>query len=722
MSNKIICGRCREANNPGARTCESCGAVLSAASRRKALGHDPRAWLAATAVGQMAPFLLLVLLLAGVAAVHPAEAGARGLLLLFGLVGLVSLGATFPLLKGHYDFAAGPIAGLAAVTAALMSPYGALTAIFCAVLVGCLVGLLNGWVVGWTRLGSAMVTVISGVVALQLTLYATQQADLVVSDPLLTSLGDTNVIGLPVVLALFLLALALAKILLAQRTFWPVGGAASPQEAALRGASQDVLAAFLVSGLMSGVAGVLIASSGFTSMGSSGSLIWLLTPLAAALIGGASVSGGTGNLRTATVGAAVVATTNWLTAQLRMPTTGPLVEAPYLVIGLLADRWKEMTWYMIVQVRRGNLLALPPEMRLPMVVRLWKRTSWPVRVASLLGVLILATGIFLYVTVFAAARVPEGTAIAGQVTGLAQVTRAGRTAGETLVVGASLRPGDLITTGRGGQVLLRLADGSRVEVYESSEMLIKDLSTTTAGGSVTTLQVASGGFLARVHKLLSRQSTFTVESPVLTLGVRGTVFQMQVDPSRGQVAVNEGLVQVERQYRAADMVTGQVTTLQGSDQVGAGRKFSAERGRARTSLGVLSLAERTVMDQAVAAIREQERNLYVGVLKDSSLRGLIFGLVILYLAFLAFVRPDPPGYLPELLAKRALELEAPERHGSRDPSQAVALAQMYLRAGFPDQARRQLQWIIDNEPKSDYGQWALRMRAQLDRAKPRATK
>lgn len=716
---KVTCARCRHEHPVGARSCEVCGVALSPQAIRKAMGFNPLAWLRGTAVGQLAPFFLLALLLVGVWATGPSESSLRQLMLIFGLVGLVSLGATFPLLKRQYDFAAGPLAALTACLAALLSPYGALPAVLGAVGLGCLVGLLNGWLSAWTRMGSAMVTVITGVMALHLTLFLTGRMELAVTDPLLTALGDTNVVGVPVVLVLFVLALIAAKVLLRQATFWPVGGAPSATEAAARGSAECVLLAFMVSGIMAGLAGVLIASSGFTALGASGSMIWLLTPLAAALIGGASVAGGSGNLRTAVVGAGVVATTNWLTARLGMPTSGPIAEMPYLVVGLLADRWKNMTWYMIAQLRRGNLLALPAEMRLPMVLRLWRRTSWATRIVSLALILVIAGGLYLYVSLYVVTRVPEGTAVALNITGVAQVTRAGSATPEPLASGASLRPGDRVTVGRRSEALLRLCDGSQLRVYANSEIYITDLSSMPTGGNTTHLAVSAGSVFAKVRKLVNRQSSFTVESPVLTLGVRGTTFEMGVDQRRGRVAVGEGTVEVKRQFFATDAETGETRAVEDTQKLSERQALETERGRARLKLEFLQPQEVQRLQLQKWAIEQDNRLMYAQAIKSNTVQGLIFGLVVLYIAFLIYLRPEPPGYLPEILAKRAKEFEAIHKATPHDSSRSAALAQMYLRVGEVEKAEDELRAILEHDPKSDYGQWASRMRAQLTHKPPR---
>ena len=60
---QVICGRCRHEHPVGARLCEACGSKLFAAEMRKAMGWHPWLWLSGTAVGQMAPFLLVAVLI-----------------------------------------------------------------------------------------------------------------------------------------------------------------------------------------------------------------------------------------------------------------------------------------------------------------------------------------------------------------------------------------------------------------------------------------------------------------------------------------------------------------------------------------------------------------------------------------------------------------------------------------------------------------------------------
>ncbi|MGQ9730821.1 MAG: hypothetical protein ACUVX8_06045, partial [Candidatus Zipacnadales bacterium] len=455
----VVCSHCRHTNPLGARLCVDCAAPLSWSAQRRAVGYNPLLWLQIIGVGQAVPFILLMPMLAAAVALAPYGPLLRQLALHFGLLGLVALGVTFPLLKGEYDFAAGPVAGLAACCATLVSPAGAVPAMVGVIGTGCMFGLLQGFVVGWTRLSSATVTIITGAVALHLTLSAASGREMTVTDPLLVSLGDTTILGIPVVLALFLLALPLARILLNRQVFWPVGGAPTRAEAAIRASSTRVLLAFLISGLMAGLAGLLIACAQLPAVGPTGQTIWILGPLAAALIGGGSVAGGAGNLRTATVGAALVCATNSVAMQLHMSISGPAVESLYLIIGLLGDRWKNMTWYMITELRRGNLMALPQGLRLPMFLPTLRLSSTSKALAAV-SALLVSTVSYGYVSFHATGRVSPSTIRVVSVAGFVEIGRSGMQETVPAAIGDLLHPRDTVTTGQASEVILRFHDGS----------------------------------------------------------------------------------------------------------------------------------------------------------------------------------------------------------------------------------------------------------------------
>ena len=88
--------------------CVQCYARISDAARSK-VKMGLRARLASIPLGKFIPVIVLVVFLALFAFLSPSAEMDRAVLIQFGLLGLVALGVTFPLTKGHYDFSCGPV-------------------------------------------------------------------------------------------------------------------------------------------------------------------------------------------------------------------------------------------------------------------------------------------------------------------------------------------------------------------------------------------------------------------------------------------------------------------------------------------------------------------------------------------------------------------------------------------------------------------------------------
>ncbi|MBU0610359.1 MAG: FecR domain-containing protein, partial [Armatimonadetes bacterium] len=602
-----------------------------------------------------------------------------------------------------------------ACVAALLSPYGYGLAIAGALFVGLLLGAVNGYLSGRTRISSAMVTVMTGAVALQLTMYATSRLDLTMASPELQAVGETNVGGIPVILSLFIVALLGSRLLLNQEAFAPVGSAPTRVQAVALASPQNVMLAFLVSGLLAGLAGLLISSASMAIIGPAGQMVWMLTPLAAALIGGGSVTTGNGNLRTAAIGAASIALINWLVNQLRMPIAGPVAEAPWLVIGLLADRWQNMTAYMIGQARRGNLLALPEDMQVPMVVRVWRQTSWPVRIGGAVGMLALFAAVYVYVAFYVVGRVPEGTAIVSEVTGTVQVAHRGIGGLQVATPGEKLQPGDLVVTGRASQAFLRFHDGSEMRLYQNSELLIQNLEALESGGMTTALRVNVGAFFTKVRKMMTRQSSFSVQTPLLTLGVRGTAFQLEIGQEQGAVAVNEGAVSIKRAVKV-DEGFGLARWAEDERTVEAGKRANAGE---TTLVENMTKQESDRLAATEKDLLQRSREKRLEALQTRAPKGLWVFIIIGYLIFIAILKPEPHMYIADVMAKRADYFTSRHTRSAADSPRSATLAQMHIRAGNWDEARVEIQSIIENDPNSEYGAWAQRFWMEMEKERRR---
>jgi ribose transport system permease protein len=218
----------------------------------------------------------------------------------------VVLAQTIVLIAGGIDLSVGTTMAMAAILAIGLQPYGMGTAILGALSFGLAVGLINGLLV--TRAGIVPFIVTLGTMSVTrgLMLTYTHQQPLTGTIDAFTVIGGGMIGPVPVPLVVTLgLALVLAGVLLYTRTgrnLYAVGG--DREAAHLAGISTEryIIAAFVVSGLLSALGGVLLASrlnSASVQLGNDTPVL----ALSAALIGGASLFGGRGTVVGAILGA-----------------------------------------------------------------------------------------------------------------------------------------------------------------------------------------------------------------------------------------------------------------------------------------------------------------------------------------------------------------------------------------------------------------------------------
>ena len=107
--------------------------------------------------------------------------------------------------------------------------------------------------------------------------------------------------------------------------------------------------------------------------------------------------------------------------------------------------------------------------------------------------------------------------------------------------GLTIKDGDTIVTDRGQMGILRLENGGQLVVYEKSEMTMKS----KEGDAAKSILDLDTGFLwVRVPKL-KKDSSFKVDMPGASAGIRGTAFSASVtEKKESQVCVCEGEVKV----------------------------------------------------------------------------------------------------------------------------------------------------------------------------------
>src|SRR5436305_13510944 len=239
------------------------------------------------------------------------------ILLSVAILAIVAVGETLVVLTRSVDLSVGSIVGFAAFVAANLFKQQPGTNLLVAILLGCALGLVlgavNGLIVTVGRVPAIIVTL--G------TLYVYRGLDFVVAGGTQVSASDvpdsylslatTKILGIPALL-LFAAAIALifAYLLRSTRSGRELYAIGSNHEAArLVGIRSNLLVfgAFLLSGLLCGFAGVLWGAR-FATVNATAATGLELQVIAAVVVSGVNIFGGSGTILGAILGAIVLGT------------------------------------------------------------------------------------------------------------------------------------------------------------------------------------------------------------------------------------------------------------------------------------------------------------------------------------------------------------------------------------------------------------------------------
>jgi ribose transport system permease protein len=217
------------------------------------------------------------------------------------MLSLVALGMTMVILSGGIDLSVGSLVALGGVIAAMFSGQGSFVAIACAIASTTFLGIVNGLLVSQARLQPFVVTLFTASAARGLALSITQERSIAVSSTAsgLVWLGRGFIGWVPVpVVIVALLYFAAWFMLHRSRLGLHIFAVGNNEEASrLMGVNPNSvkLAVYTFSGLLSGLAGVVLA--GRLGAGQPVAAIgWETDAIAATVMGGTFLAGGQGTV------------------------------------------------------------------------------------------------------------------------------------------------------------------------------------------------------------------------------------------------------------------------------------------------------------------------------------------------------------------------------------------------------------------------------------------
>jgi ribose transport system permease protein len=260
------------------------------------------------------PLLVLVTLVGLVITQQPNFLGpssVRGLLEGLTPILLLALGQTLVILTGGIDLAFAVVASFSTVLLALWLPELGVWAAIMVPLLACLMGIISGTIVAVAQVPSFIVTLGAMGLWSGLALAVSGASTIRISEGY-ESIGwisDLRVAGLPISACLaVLIAVVISVLFRTLKGGRALHGMGLAEKALLMSGSRTRLiriAAFGASGLFSGLAGLVLASSQFSGGPTLGDTL-MLPAIAAVVIGGNAITGGVGGPMKALVGAMII--------------------------------------------------------------------------------------------------------------------------------------------------------------------------------------------------------------------------------------------------------------------------------------------------------------------------------------------------------------------------------------------------------------------------------
>jgi inositol transport system permease protein len=268
------------------------------------------------------------------------------------IIGLLAIGVTQVILTGGIDLSSGSVVALSAMIAASLAQTPSARAVFpslvdlpvavpvlAGIATGALAGFVNGHLIALTGIPPFIATLGMMVTARGLARYYTRGQPISMLSESYTRIGEG---ALPVVM--FVLAAFVFHVLLRHTRYgrytYAIG--ANPQAARVSGIRVDrhLALVYTVAGLLSGLGGVMTsarAASGQAGMGMS----YELDAIAAAVIGGTSLSGGIGRISGTVIGTVILGViTSGFTFIGFDAYIQDIVKGGVIVLAVVADRYR----------------------------------------------------------------------------------------------------------------------------------------------------------------------------------------------------------------------------------------------------------------------------------------------------------------------------------------------------------------------------------------------
>ena len=182
----------------------------------------------------------------------------------------------------------------------------------------------------------------------------------------------------------------------------------------------------------------------------------------------------------------------------------------------------------------------------------------PVLLIFVNAMILIVVFALLAQSLFIVSRVAQAAGVRGVVA----VQRGGQGKFQALASGEMVAVGDVVRTGRGGQVEFTWADKTRWKLTPNTQLTIAKATINTAKNLETSrFRLDAGKLFVRFVKPIEEGSSFEVQTPRARVWVKGTVFSIAIEPNGAtRVETFAGRVKIEADGRRAFVDAGGAAT------------------------------------------------------------------------------------------------------------------------------------------------------------------
>ncbi|WP_083733197.1 ABC transporter permease [Actinomadura sp. CNU-125] len=320
---------------------------------------------------ELSIFGALVVLVVATTIANPrflSEQGVKDIFLNASILVLLAVGQTIVVVTRNIDLSVGSVVGLVAFLVGSFvsgSETNILVAVLLGVGIGLVCGLVNGLLVSFCRVPALVVT-LGTLYVIQGLQYRIAQGEQIsaseVPDGIL-SVGTGGILGIPYLPIITVVVMLLVGYYLRSyssgREFYAIGS--SPEAARLAGIPmrRRVLTAYLVSGGLAGLAGVLWLAR-FGTVVADAANGWELTVVSAVVVGGVAITGGVGTVYGAALGALLLTTIGSVLVVLKVNSFWQqAITGVLLLLAISVDRLLELRMARALKSRTRHSVDAP---------------------------------------------------------------------------------------------------------------------------------------------------------------------------------------------------------------------------------------------------------------------------------------------------------------------------------------------------------------------------